>query len=191
MGLSLADFIAKYNGTQVDWDGHYGYQCVDLARYWIHNIGGHQLPPLTGGAEDAYAKADTRYWIRIPRKGSALPSPGALIVGTKGSLGHIAIARAGSTSSAFKSFDQNWSKSQRCSLEVHDPAADQIVGWLVKKTTTDWDPELQAKFERRTRNLFIEKYDKLPEDAPKFFETFQSNFLETPEGSQYVGRVKL
>ena len=38
MAISLTQFIKKYLGTKVDYDGHNGPQCVDLARQYYDEV---------------------------------------------------------------------------------------------------------------------------------------------------------
>lgn len=54
--LSLQQFIDKYNGLSVDYDGYYGYQCVDLFNFYnAEVVGAPQLgTPMTNGARDLF-----------------------------------------------------------------------------------------------------------------------------------------
>lgn len=54
--LSLQQFIDKYNGKSVDFDGYYGYQCVDLFNFYNEEVvGAPRLgTPLTNGARDLF-----------------------------------------------------------------------------------------------------------------------------------------
>ena len=57
-GILLDNFVKKYEGKKVDFDGAFGAQCVDLARqYWKEGLGipEHTGPcSTTGGAKDLY-----------------------------------------------------------------------------------------------------------------------------------------
>jgi len=47
MAISLTQFIKKYLGTKVDFDGKFGPQCVDLARqYYSEVLDVPQFPPV-------------------------------------------------------------------------------------------------------------------------------------------------
>lgn len=55
MAISLTQFIKKYLGTKVDFDGKFGPQCVDLVRqYYSEVLDVPQFPALgeNGGAKD-------------------------------------------------------------------------------------------------------------------------------------------
>ncbi|WP_252722587.1 hypothetical protein [Treponema phagedenis] len=36
--MSLDEFVKKYLGKKVDYDGHYGAQCVDLFRQYCKDV---------------------------------------------------------------------------------------------------------------------------------------------------------
>lgn len=52
MAISLTQFIKKYLGTKVDYDGKFGAQCVDLFRqYCCEVLDVPQLPPVEGAKD--------------------------------------------------------------------------------------------------------------------------------------------
>ena len=52
MAISLTQFIKKYLGTKVDFDGKFGPQCVDLARqYYSEVLDVPQFPPVEGAKD--------------------------------------------------------------------------------------------------------------------------------------------
>ena len=52
MAISLTQFIKKYLGTKVDFDGKFGPQCVDLARqYYSEVLNIPQFPPVEGAKD--------------------------------------------------------------------------------------------------------------------------------------------
>ena len=56
MTISIADFVAKYDGKAVDYDKKYGAQCVDLFNFYNSEVVGAPRigTPTTGGARDLY-----------------------------------------------------------------------------------------------------------------------------------------
>ena len=50
--LTLTQFINKYLGTKVDFDGQYGYQCVDLYRQYCKDVLNIPQTPSVEGAKD-------------------------------------------------------------------------------------------------------------------------------------------
>ncbi len=96
--MLLLEFYKKYKGKKVDYDGHFGAQCVDLFRQYcveVLNI------PHTGSvvsAKDLYEKYDQlpkeqQYFERIPYTGQ-LPKEGDVVVfgaSKTNRWGHVAI----------------------------------------------------------------------------------------------------
>ena len=51
--MTLTQFIKKYLGTNVDFDGKFGYQCVDLYRQYCKDVlNVKQQSPAVEGAKD-------------------------------------------------------------------------------------------------------------------------------------------
>lgn len=69
--ISVQDFVAKYNGTSVDFDKKYGAQCVDLFNYYNSEVVGAPMigTPVTMGARDLYEadqKARNENYKKLP-----------------------------------------------------------------------------------------------------------------------------
>lgn len=75
-------------GDKIDYDGHFGPQCVDLARAYCEAIGAPQLPKVVGAGDfvEEYAKGNIHGFIRVDR-----PVPGCLAIHRRGEYGHVAI----------------------------------------------------------------------------------------------------
>lgn len=58
--MELSEFINKYLGKEVDFDGAYGVQCVDLFRQYCQDVleVGH-TGAVDGGAKDLYLNYDS------------------------------------------------------------------------------------------------------------------------------------
>lgn len=77
--MCLDDYVNKYNGQKIDFDGAYGAQCVDLFRHYSKEY--LAIPEhtgscaTTGGAKDLYIDypkmpLEKKYFERIgPKKG--------------------------------------------------------------------------------------------------------------------------
>ena len=50
--MSFEEFIIKYNGKKVDFDGAYGSQCVDLFRLYNREVWGNPHTGAVDGAKD-------------------------------------------------------------------------------------------------------------------------------------------
>lgn len=128
--MTLQEFINKYNGQYVDFDGYYGPQCVDLAQFWSKNLGG---PQFTGDAADIYGQGSP-FYTSIPNTPDAVPVPGDIVIwggALNGGPGHIAVFVSGNSSS-FSSFDQNWPLNSPCHIQYHN--YNYVVGWLHPKS---------------------------------------------------------
>lgn len=93
--MTLTEFIGKYINTPVDYDGHYGPQCVDLFRKYCECVVGCEHTGRVDGAKDLFHK----YW-ELPleqknflRMSSVVtPIPGDVLIWDSMSFGHVAIA---------------------------------------------------------------------------------------------------
>lgn len=97
--MTLENFVEKYEGKQVDFDGYYGAQCVDLFRQYCQEV--LQVPRTESviGASDLYTKYNQMPRLkdsfdRIPYKASEKPDAGDVVVFDKtpsNKYGHVAI----------------------------------------------------------------------------------------------------
>ena len=112
--MTLAEFVEKYNGKKIDYDGHYGAQCVDVFRQYCKDV---LAIPHTGGvvgAAELYTKYDTmpleqKYFERVPYKAGMLPEAGDVVIFApteSNKYGHVAIVLEAS-SEAIAVFEQD------------------------------------------------------------------------------------
>jgi len=96
--MTLTEFVDKYNGKKIDYDGRYGAQCVDVFRQYCKDV---LAIPHTGGvvgAAELYTKYDTmpleqRYFDKLVYAGGK-PEKGDVVIfaPTKSNkYGHVAI----------------------------------------------------------------------------------------------------
>lgn len=57
--MTLDEFVKKYEGKKVDYDGYYGAQCVDLVRLYIRLVWSLPQPQNLISAYEAYTR-----WLR-------------------------------------------------------------------------------------------------------------------------------
>ena len=96
--MDLIEFVNKYHGKKVDFDGAYGTQCVDLFRQYCKDVlrAGHT--GAVEGAKDLYERyaelpAECKYFDRISRE-NGCPEVGDVVVfgaTTTNKYGHVAI----------------------------------------------------------------------------------------------------
>lgn len=134
MAISLTQFIKKYLGTKVDYDGHNGPQCVDLARqYYDEVLEVPQFPALgeNGGAKDIikypgklrvtneniladYSRGDVLIW------GATKTNP----------YGHVAILVSVYNTKYFIVLEQDGFKKDGCKLAFR--SRENLLGGLYK-----------------------------------------------------------
>jgi len=148
--ITLSTFMARNTGLHLDWDRHYGAQCVDLIEFYLRDVLG--LPPLAGNAVDEYgensrfltwthkavagygpgaATSSTRNPTNRPPYGSIVVWGPSTIVGT-GVNGHTAIA-LNAYADHFISFDQNWPVGSPCHQVKHTYPG--VIGWAIPRTS--------------------------------------------------------
>lgn len=129
--MNLTEFINKYTGVGIDWDGHYGFQCVDLYRQYLWDVYGIKNAPLVVGAKDIWDKSPEGF-ERIPYQSGAYPQPGDIMIwnAKMGSgYGHVGVVHSGNAD-GFICFEQNPWKPKLVNRSYSN-----IIGWLHKPTT--------------------------------------------------------
>ena len=129
--MKFDEFIKKYEGTGVDYDGYLGNQCMDLYHQYCVEVLKSEHPPASG----AYKLWDYRYddYTKIPNTPDAIPSKGDIMLWNSsagGGWGHVAIFIEGDVG-RFTSFDQNWPTGSLCHKQGH--YYKNVAGWLHPK----------------------------------------------------------
>jgi hypothetical protein len=134
--MTLQDFIYAYNGKHLDYDGEFGCQCVDEARYYFAEVCGLKDQPAgVVGARDFFLQYEKdpvlkKYFDKIPNTPEFVPDPGDIVIWDKtpGNIyGHIAIFISGDVR-AFNSFDQNLPAKAPCGIVHHTYS--NVLGFL-------------------------------------------------------------
>ena len=138
--MTPLQFFTKWNGKYIDFDGAYGFQCVDLARQYIKEVLGYpqtSMPPA-GYAKDIFKKFTSSpniYFEKVLNGPYNAPRTGDIIFWgvyplVTGWPGHVAICSTAGTM-AFVSFDQNYGKPNYCRYINHNYRG--VLGWLHPK----------------------------------------------------------
>jgi len=131
--MTLNEFIEKYNGKYIDFDGWYGSQCLDLEHQYCLEVLGLSDPKILAApsAKDVYNNFDTivgkDQFERIPNTPTGIPKEGDIIFWSNGIYGHVAIFIEGNANS-FRSFDQNYPTGTPCHVQNHTYS--NCLGWL-------------------------------------------------------------
>ena len=125
--MTLNDFIAKWSGKPIDFDGWYGAQCVDLMNQYCVDVLGISNPmqALPGAtAYEIYQNANDSRFTKITNTPSGIPQSGDIIFW---STNHVAVFIQGDTST-FTSFDQNFPTGSNCHVQLHNYTG--VAGWI-------------------------------------------------------------
>lgn len=130
--MTLEEFITKYTGKGIDFDGVYSTQCVDLYRQYVKEVLGFPQSPPVEGAKDIWTTYLPEYYDRIEKTPYNQPEKGDIVIwGDKiGKWGHVAIFIEGDNRK-FKSFDQNFPIGSLCHIQEH--TYNGVIGWLRPK----------------------------------------------------------
>lgn len=162
--MNLQDFINRWRGKKIDYDGVYSNQCVDLIKQYFKELG---LFIPHGNAIDYQKNAhDGVIWIKNTPSG--VPISGDVIVWGMKPYGHVGIFVEGDVKS-FRSFDQNWPNAKGEPCEIHNHNYTNVLGWLrppTQITTDSCQAQLEdchRKCEDEIERLGIELAGKLGE----------------------------
>ena len=134
--MNLQDFITKYSGGGVDFDGSFGFQCVDLYRFYVKYVLGVPQSPSVVGAKDIWTTYSKNYYDQIANTPEGIPQPGDIVIwgDTYGPYGHVAIFVKG-TATTMTCFSQNDPAGTVCGLKLYRSYRG-VLGWLRCKIIT-------------------------------------------------------
>jgi len=135
----LMEFVENYTGKAVDWDGHFGAQCVDLVRlYWdvVENIPQPE-PTGTGGAvvffTKHYLRPIQRRHLKLIAYRSGMVAPEGSVVVFEGTpanrFGHIGIC-VSADENVINLFEQDGFRQSPAAVGRWDYS--RVLGWLVR-----------------------------------------------------------
>lgn len=163
--MTLSQFIEKYNGKKIDFDGAYNAQCVDLHRFYVKEVlDTAQTPPVIG-AYQIFATAPETF-ERIRNTPLGLPKAGDIMIWDKGysQYGHVGVFVSGNLL-RFKAFEQNDPVGFGCQIKEY--SYKYIIGWLrLKKpnyVTQSYKGEMRL-IPNELRADSIETWEKLCKD---------------------------
>ncbi|MGN0515387.1 CHAP domain-containing protein [Eubacterium sp.] len=137
--MTFDEWVKKYSGKAIDYDGTYGVQCVDLVKHYVKNVLGIS-PQSIGNAIEyynkrnkvAYLKDNFRWHNNTP---DFIPKKGDICVFTsKSGNGHVSVATGEGTNSYFYSYDQNYPKAQHEPMTKIKHSYNSFLGVLRPKS---------------------------------------------------------
>lgn len=133
--MIFQEFLTKYNGIYIDFDGAYGPQCMDLMhQYCVEVLGIADGSVLAADpAKLVYLNFATikgnELFEQIGNTPTAIPQEGDIVF-WDGIYGHVAIFIEGNANS-FRSFDQNYPTGSPCHVQNHpNYLTPKVLGWL-------------------------------------------------------------
>lgn len=131
MAISLTQFIKKYLGTKVDFDGKFGPQCVDLARqYYSEVLDVPQFPPVEGAKDIIKNPGNLKV---IKENALADYSSGDVLIwgaSRTNQYGHVAILVSIYNTKYFIVLEQDGFKQDGCKLAFR--SRENLLGGLYK-----------------------------------------------------------
>lgn len=130
------NFVNKYLGQKLDFDGYYGTQCVDLFNVYLKEILSinnpiQQFPVASAYQIWDYAQKNSLF-KRIENTPTGVPEVGDIIIFANSNSfphGHVSIFLEGDTKK-FISLDQHYPLGSPVSKVTHDYINPKVVGWL-------------------------------------------------------------
>lgn len=141
--MTREEFITKWTGKPVDFDGIYPNQCMDLMHQYAYDVLGITDKAVLAKpwAAQVYTQFSwDNYFERIGNTATGVPQAGDIILweealnyddSVKHGFGHVAIVIEANVKS-FKSFDANWPTGSLPHIQQHDNYA-HVLGWLRPK----------------------------------------------------------
>lgn len=123
--MTLKRFIVNNLGKKVDFDGQFGYQCVDLYRQYCEDVLNIPQTPGVDGAKDIWE------WHGSLKQATDSYAPGDVLIygATKTNpYGHVCILVALLDSDTFVVFEQNGFEQSGAKLTVRDKT--NLIGGL-------------------------------------------------------------
>ena len=106
--MTLEEFVKKYEGRKVEFDGKYDFQCVDLVQFYNRDV--VNGPKFSGNAKDYARNQHPSYYSWHNNDLWYIPPRGSIAIWNKkagGGFGHNAIV-LNAAIMRFTSLDQNW-----------------------------------------------------------------------------------
>jgi hypothetical protein len=135
--MKFEQFLTKYCGKKVDFDGAYGAQCVDLFRQYCRDVLDVPHTGAVDGAKELYEKyadlpVEKKYFTRLTKK--AVPSYGYVAVWGStptNKYGHVALVICRLSASSLLVFEQNGFQQDGAKFTERSTA--NLLGYLKYK----------------------------------------------------------
>ena len=137
--MTLEEFVNKYNGKKVDFDGAFGAQCVDLFRQYNKDVWGNPHTGAVEGAKDLFLNFENlpveKKLLDIVPANTNRIYPGDVAVWNATEVnkyGHVAIVVGLLGDESLIVFEQDGFKQDGAKLNIRTD--DNLLGFLRKKS---------------------------------------------------------
>ncbi|MBI5357209.1 CHAP domain-containing protein [Candidatus Collierbacteria bacterium] len=139
--MNYVEFRDKWLGEGIDFDGSFGFQCMDVYRMYVKEVLGIPQSPAVAGAKNVWDTYLKEYFEKVANTPDGVPAQGDIVIWGHGKFGHIAICDH-ADKQYLTGFEQNWAEAGTAKdgkgvteLRKHNYA--NVLGWLVFKKDKD------------------------------------------------------
>lgn len=133
--MTLDEFIKNYEGKQIDYDGAYGSQCVDVFRQYAKEVLG--IKEHTGavdGAKDLFLKFSSMPLMQKYYKKVYTPQKGDIVIfgeNKTNKYGHVAIVIYATNKSIIVFEQDGFNQNKGAYISIWD--YERVLGFLRRK----------------------------------------------------------
>lgn len=176
----MIELFLRWNGKPCDFDGVFGFQCVDIIKQYFKDVLG--LPVFSGNAIDYWV--DIPGFTRIKKTWFNRPEPGDLVIFNIKPYGHIAIVNWARMFD-LGVFEQNSPIGSPCHYTDY-PNYKDIIGWqrpdyLPDRTDTKPRKSFEDPVKLFENRIFTMEYTCFNAE-PEIMEMARKSFLEYSKG---------
>lgn len=172
MKITFDEFIKKWTGKHIDFDGIYPNQCMDLMHQYVYEVRDLKdatllAAPVARQVFTNFKPAWAKFFKKVPNTPTGVPPKGAIIfwkgifINGVETPGHVAIVTK-ATVKDFYSFDANYPTGSLPKIVYH--TWDNVLGWLEPIDTPSVDPTIELKAQIAKLQSKIDNIKKIVND---------------------------
>lgn len=180
--MTFQEFIKKYTGKPVDFDGFYGTQCMDLMHFYVYDVLGLKDKSILAAPSAKLVYQNFKweqYFEQIDNTPLGVPKYGDIIFWGGGEWGHVAMFITGDVND-FTSFDANYPVGSLPHEQYHTYT--NVLGWLRYKPQEDNECEKRIKILENNLETKIDELIAVSGDLEKLsasYKTLESSTINS------------